>query len=109
MDLPGKISFLTTLDGTVTPIERMTIKNNGRVGIGTTLPSQMLTVDGNINVTTGHTIYDGMGNPYITMTSLVGYLTGESDPFWNAVSQNYYDKTQVDIKIADLIGAMTYQ
>jgi hypothetical protein len=60
LDMPGKISFFTALNGTVTPQERMTIKNNGRIGIGTTTPSNVLTVSGDINVTTGHTIYDGL-------------------------------------------------
>ena len=36
LDMPGKISFSTTPDGTDTPVERMTIKNDGKVGIGTT-------------------------------------------------------------------------
>ena len=57
--MPGKISFSTTPDGDGVPAERMTIKNDGKVGIGTTTPTQMLTVSGNINVTSGHTIYDG--------------------------------------------------
>lgn len=51
MDMPGKISFSTTPDGDEVPVERMTIRNNGRVGIGTTSPTQTLTVSGNINVT----------------------------------------------------------
>jgi hypothetical protein len=37
-DMPGRITFLTTLDGTTTPLERMSIDNAGRVGIGTTTP-----------------------------------------------------------------------
>ncbi len=56
--MPGKISFSTSLDATDEPLVRMTIKNNGYVGIGTTTPTTTLTVSGNINVTTGHTIYD---------------------------------------------------
>jgi hypothetical protein len=34
--MPGKISFFTALDGTTILTERMTIKNDGKVGIGTT-------------------------------------------------------------------------
>ncbi len=56
--MPTKISFSTAPDSADTPIERMTIKNNGYVGIGTTTPTSTLTVSGNINVTTGHGIYD---------------------------------------------------
>ncbi len=36
--MPGRIRFTTTPVGTITPIERMRISNNGRVGIGTTAP-----------------------------------------------------------------------
>ncbi|MEI6119126.1 MAG: hypothetical protein WCP92_08220 [bacterium] len=42
-----------------------------------------MTVSGNINVTAGHTIYDGNGNPYITSTSLNTYLTSEADPIYS--------------------------
>ena len=83
LDMPGKISFLTTPDGESVALERMTIKNDGRIGIGTTWPTQTLTVSGNINVTAGHTIYDGNGNPYITSTSLNTYLTSEADPIYS--------------------------
>ncbi|NCC45003.1 MAG: hypothetical protein EOM18_15815 [Clostridia bacterium] len=44
LDMPGKISFFTTPDGDEEALERMTIRQNGRVGIGTTNPSQSLTV-----------------------------------------------------------------
>jgi len=83
--MPGKISFFTTLDGTDVSVERMTIKNNGKIGIGTTSPTQVLTVSGNINVTAGHTVYDGNGSPYITSASLDGYLTSytETDPLFS--------------------------
>ena len=38
-DMPGRIVFLTTPDGSGTPTERMRIDSAGRVGIGTTDPS----------------------------------------------------------------------
>ena len=47
MDMPGKISFFTTTDGTSTLKERMVIKNNGTVGIGTTIPSSKVSLDVN--------------------------------------------------------------
>ena len=45
-DMPSRISFLTTPDGSSTRMTRMTIKNNGSVGIGTTDPQSALQVSG---------------------------------------------------------------
>ena len=44
----------------------MTVLADGKVGIGTTTPTNALTVSGDINVTAGYNIYDGAGNPYLT-------------------------------------------
>jgi hypothetical protein len=41
-DYPGRLVFSTTADGAPSPTERMTIKSNGNVGIGTTSPSTKL-------------------------------------------------------------------
>ena len=41
-DMPGRLEFKTTADGSATPTTRMTIKADGNVGIGTTGPSQLL-------------------------------------------------------------------
>src|SRR4029078_3952874 len=37
-DSPGRLSFFTTPDGANADIERLTIKNDGNVGIGSTTP-----------------------------------------------------------------------
>nr|MBP6038419.1 hypothetical protein [Candidatus Saccharimonas sp.] len=47
-DMPGRLEFQTTNDGTATPTTKMTIKNNGYVGIGTTTPNSTLQVEGSI-------------------------------------------------------------
>jgi len=52
-DMPGRLEFQTTPDGSSTTVTRMTIKNDGNVGIGTASPGQKLTVAGQIHSTTG--------------------------------------------------------
>jgi hypothetical protein len=46
-DTPGRLSFRTTPDGSSTLADRMTIKSTGKVGIGTTNPSEILHVYAN--------------------------------------------------------------
>jgi len=41
-DMPGRLVFSTTADGATSPTARMTIKNDGKVGIGTTSPGTLL-------------------------------------------------------------------
>jgi len=49
-DMPGRLLFQTSPDGTDSLQDRMVIRNNGRVGIGTTNPSKLLHVDGDTAV-----------------------------------------------------------
>jgi len=53
-DMPGRIEFATTPDGTDVPVERMRIDNAGNVGIGTDGPSQKLEVSGDIKASQFH-------------------------------------------------------
>ena len=50
-DMPGRIAFWTTPDGSGTLQERMRITNNGNVGIGTTNPVRMLHIQNTSGVT----------------------------------------------------------
>lgn len=51
-DVPTRLEFLTTPDGTETPTTKMTIKENGRVGIGAAAPTNgFLEVNGNVSGT----------------------------------------------------------
>lgn len=45
-DVPGRIEFLTTPDGSNTLVERMRITNDGKIGMGTTVPTAKLHVTG---------------------------------------------------------------
>jgi hypothetical protein len=56
-DMPGRLIFSTTADGSANPTERMRISNAGNVGIGTTSPLSTLHVSGLLraNITTATT------------------------------------------------------
>jgi hypothetical protein len=41
-DMPGRVTLWTTADGASSPTRRVTIKNDGKVGIGTTSPQGIL-------------------------------------------------------------------
>jgi hypothetical protein len=56
-----QLHFLTTPNGTTTVTYRMSIKDDGKVGIGTQTPSSLLHVDGgDVRVTGGSFIDDGV-------------------------------------------------
>lgn len=71
-DMPGRIKFLTTPDGSASVVERMRITNAGNVGIGTTTPSTKFEISGTENfnwlttfnntATNGHQMYFGYIN-----------------------------------------------
>lgn len=63
-DMPGRLTFSTTTDGAGTVTERMRIDSQGRIGIGTTAPNELLTVAGNISAT-------GLRTDSISSTNLV--------------------------------------
>jgi hypothetical protein len=49
-DMPGRMTFWTTPDGSAATVERMRIDSAGRVGIGITSPTERLHVSGNLKV-----------------------------------------------------------
>ena len=50
-DMPGRLTFFTTADGSSSATERMRIDSSGRVGIGTSTPQNTLNVIGDGNFT----------------------------------------------------------
>lgn len=57
-DLPGSLHFYTTADGSNTLTERMTIKNDGLIGIGNTTPVSTLDINGSFGRTVTNTTSD---------------------------------------------------
>ena len=68
-DMPGRLEFLTTPDGSATPSVRMTINNAGNVGIGTASPTARLAIMGAgfSSATTSLDIVDGGALPLLTV------------------------------------------
>lgn len=65
-DLPTRMTFSTTADGSSTLTERMRITNDGKVGIGSTDPKSTLDLAGNLSVkhiTLNGSNTGGMGTP----------------------------------------------
>lgn len=60
-DMPGRIVFSTTPDGSSSLVQRMVIKNDGNVGIGTSTPATILSVDGTANFRTSTTTFSSSG------------------------------------------------
>ena len=52
-DTPARLLFKTAADGSSTLTERMVIKSNGQVGIGTVEPNELLTVEGIVSIKEG--------------------------------------------------------
>lgn len=75
--MPGKISFATTADGSVTPVERMRIDQAGNVGIGDLSPDSKLVVEDNSANAAVRITQTGAGNALIVEDS----TNPDSTPF----------------------------
>jgi hypothetical protein len=62
-DMPTELAFSTTPDGSGSPVERMTIKNDGKVGIGTTSPEAALDINHATGDVLQFTYNDSNGSP----------------------------------------------
>jgi hypothetical protein len=83
-DLPGRIVFYTTPDGSNTPVEAMRINNKGYVGINNSNPAVSLVVTGGFSTYTGSTTNLTSDNQTVTVGN-TSYLRLSSN---NATSTN---------------------
>ena len=92
-DMPGRLIFKTTPDGSVSPTERMQITSEGRVGIKTTSPDATLHVGG---VISSHPVLLLEGG-----SSSTGDITVPSNEniqvgHWDSSSNTYTNRFQID-------------
>ena len=79
-DTPGRITFLTTPDGSKTLSERMRITNAGNVGIGTTAPTSKLHLNGTLGSLSGGLAFgDGDTGFYEAADDVLRIQTAGSD------------------------------
>ena len=74
-DMPGRLTFWTTPDGSGTMIERLRITNSGNVGIGNSAPGSVLDITGS------HRIRSTSTNATFTDAGALALKQGDSNPF----------------------------
>jgi len=94
-DMPGRLTFLTTADGTTTSTERMRISENGDVDIGQTGGGVKLAVAGAVGPQNGsesaptHTFYsDTDTGMYRAALDTIRFTTGGTDAMQISSTQN---------------------
>ena len=95
----ARLAFYTTNNGQNTPYERMTVRQDGKVGIGITTPADLLDVDGNMRVRRGGQPNDGQmfkfygdsGANWIIGQSAIGSPKPVVFDQVNSGSSSYYD------------------
>jgi hypothetical protein len=117
-DMPGRLVFSTTADGASNPTERLRITSAGLVGVGTSSPTEALSVVGTL-VSTGTTSSaffssgnDVQGGNYPTFTmkvanSLIGYLKWKNaagTDHWGIYSPMGAAGQQEKLAFRDLVG-----
>jgi hypothetical protein len=74
-DMPGRIVFSTTPDGSITDVERMRLNNAGNLGIGTTNPGSRLAVSGAVIISRLGTLAGAVADPTVAL-EIIGTASG---------------------------------
>ena len=91
-DMPGRLAFYTTPDGQTEPLVRMTITNDGKVGIGSASPAATLDVAGSANMTTlsiGGTAVTATAAELNFVDGVTGAVQGQLDGKASAASPTF--------------------
>ncbi|MDY3521898.1 hypothetical protein PG614_08155 [Riemerella anatipestifer] len=85
---PSRIEFVTTANGEIVSKTRMIIKNDGKVGIGTTTPTEKLEVAGNVKANTFIATQTGSFFPdYVFQKYYTGTSSLKADYNFKTLSQ----------------------
>jgi hypothetical protein len=68
-DMPGRLIFSTTADGTASFTERMRLDSSGRLGLGTSSPASLFHM--NTPATGGGAIFSSQGYNYATISQII--------------------------------------
>jgi hypothetical protein len=103
-DMPGRLVFSTTADGSATPTERMRIDSSGRVGIGTTSPTSIL----HVAAATPEVQIIGSTNAYLSIKGASGGpWTWRSNSTAFSLEDNGSERLRVDSSGRLLVGTST--
>ncbi len=127
-DMPGNIQFFTSPIGSAIPTQKMIIRNDGKVGIGTSTPNSTLQINGSVGMSfmrtnadwtldeTNHIVLANATNAPITLTlplpiSCVGrtYVVGKSDETANLVTFSPSLKLTETTDVSSLAFAKKYK
>lgn len=89
-DMPGRLTFATTADGSATPTERMRIDSAGNVGIGTSSPATKLHVDNGSSAATARITGQSSTAQISAYTGVVEMMTTTSDVLYGTTAANKY-------------------
>jgi hypothetical protein len=100
LDMPGRLVFATTPDGTNSPTERMRIDSAGNIGIGTSAPDALLNVVANTATDAVRITQTGAGNALVVEDA----ANPDSTPFAVTADGNVVIGTTAATAKLDVVG-----